>query len=291
MTRKFAPPPTKFGTAAPSAQAKTSASPHRGDVVPPPPTRFGPSASAQAKPMAPPRPTVGGTVQAMLPGTINTGNWPVGPFDQRDSEDIGLRMHGLNVGSGVAAGKLRSYRVGFKGHGHRPHFKDSRKNIETQSLKNRARLVKGGVKRIGALKAKETEVLGEVAAMKVMMHWPSMQGYEMVMPVSPGHGRGIDQFWMKGPAIAPAEYLIVEAKGPGAKLAPRQMTKAWVLDRLRRLVNGDTPLAVKNHAQAAINAINSNTRPPVVRGIVLTAKWDIPGETLTATKSKDVCYN
>lgn len=119
-----------------------------------------------------------------------------------------------------------------------------------------------------------------------------MLGYEMVMPSDPGHGRGIDQFWMKGPAANPTEYLIVEAKGPDAKLSAStgQMSKAWVTSRLQQLANGSAPADVKAHAARAYNAIIHNTAPKV-RGMVLTARWDLTKTKLKATKSQDVYYN
>lgn len=313
--RKFAPPPTKFGSPAAVAkvgQAKLGpgvATPRDGDGMigkyAPPPTKFGaPAAVAkvgQAKvgpgaavpqPPAGPRPPTGPACRVQPTMPVSAVQRSIGPFDKRADDEIGARFSFLPSAPGTSAGKLPAFKASFKGHHKRPHFGASKANIEKQSLKVRKSIVKGGVKKPGALKAKETEVLGELAALHVMMTWPSMLGYEMVMPADPGHGRGIDQLWRKGPANAPTEYLVVEAKGPGAKLSATtgQMSEAWVISRLQQLANGSAPQDVKAHAARAADAIQKKKKSPRVRGIVLRAKWDLANTKLTASKSHDKYY-
>lgn len=91
-----------------------------------------------------------------------------------------------------------------------------------------------------------TEATGEIAAAYAISRDPSYAGFVMQWGLGQHAGAGIDQIWKRvdGTSIT---YLIVEAKGPGQILrhdvfAPpgvgTQMSKAWIVDRLARMLKG-----------------------------------------------------
>jgi len=120
--------------------------------------------------------------------------------------------------------------------------------------------------------APRTEVVGEAVAMNVML---GKKGYKLAMPVAPGHGTGVDQVWYKGTYPgAVTEWLIVEAKGPNAKLSTSfeglvQMSKPWVVDRIKKMINSSD--ANKSAIATEIDTAITNGHPEV-KGLVITAK-------------------
>ena len=89
-------------------------------------------------------------------------------------------------------------------------------------------------RRIGAFKAKLTEVKGERAASAYMTKHFSKPPPPAQMELGFGPGPGFDQIWAKRDQNGNVlEYFIVEAKGPGAKLTDTstkgfQMTDRWI---------------------------------------------------------------
>lgn len=90
-----------------------------------------------------------------------------------------------------------------------------------------------------------TEATGEIAAAYAISQNPTYAGFVIQWGLGQHAGAGIDQIWKRcdGTSIT---YLIVEAKGPGQILrrdvfAPTgvgdQMSKAWIVDRLARMLN------------------------------------------------------
>ena len=91
-----------------------------------------------------------------------------------------------------------------------------------------------------------TEATGEIAAAFAISKHPTYSGFVMQWGLGQHAGAGIDQIWKRVDSSS-ITYLIVEAKGPGQILrhdtfAPpgvgTQMSKAWIVDRLARMLNG-----------------------------------------------------
>lgn len=118
-------------------------------------------------------------------------------------------------------------------------------------------------------KARITEATGEIAATQHMMEqYPS---YQLMWDFSPG--TGFDQVWYDAKADA---YMIVEAKGPGAKLSTGaikgdQMSTEWVKNTATEIIlsKKSSPDDIK-HAQRIIDAIDMKP-PPYVYGRVIEA--------------------
>ncbi|MBB1482157.1 hypothetical protein H5186_22335 [Pseudoalteromonas sp. SG41-2] len=97
--------------------------------------------------------------------------------------------------------------------------------------------------RIGAFKAKLTEVKGERAASAYMAKHFSKPPPPAKMELGFGPGPGVDQIWTKRDKNGNVlEYFIVEAKGPGAKLGKTskgftQMDDDWIKMNLKRMKN------------------------------------------------------
>ena len=95
--------------------------------------------------------------------------------------------------------------------------------------------------RIGAFKAKLTEVKGERAASAYMAKHFSKPPPPAKMELGFGPGPGIDQVWAKRDKDGNVlKYFIVEAKGPGAKLGKTskgftQMDDDWIEMNLERM--------------------------------------------------------
>lgn len=91
-----------------------------------------------------------------------------------------------------------------------------------------------------------TEATGEIAAAYAITRDPAYAGFVLQWGLGQHAGAGIDQIWKRADGSS-ITYLIVEAKGPGQILrqdvfAPPgvgvQMSKAWIVDRLARMLNG-----------------------------------------------------
>jgi hypothetical protein len=90
-----------------------------------------------------------------------------------------------------------------------------------------------------------TECVGEAAAAICLLTNAKFNGFQMQWGYDNHSGTGIDQIWKKGDAKQGYDYLIVEAKGPGASLNPgtwvppgfAQMEEGWVLNHLRSMQN------------------------------------------------------
>lgn len=127
---------------------------------------------------------------------------------------------------------------------------------------------------VGAHKAKLTEALGERAATQHMLDnfGPAAGDYKMLWGFS--SGIGIDQLWY---SESTNTYIIVEAKGPGAKLATNakkgpQMSKKWVNNSLTEVANSDNcDDSDHEHIKAMRKGIKQGP-PPQVQGLVLEAK-------------------
>ena len=96
-------------------------------------------------------------------------------------------------------------------------------------------------RRIGAFKAKLTEVKGERAASAYMAKHFSKPPPPAQMELGFGPGPGFDQVWAKRDKNGNVlEYFIVEAKGPGAKLTKGakkgdQMTEGWINNTIKNM--------------------------------------------------------
>jgi hypothetical protein len=124
---------------------------------------------------------------------------------------------------------------------------------------------------VGAHKAKITEAKGERAAADYMSE--NHPDADIVRGFEPG--TGFDQVWVKRDADGNiTEYMIVEAKGPGAKLSTNaqkgpQMSQQWVnntANEMRRSSNA----AASDLGRDIRNAIRRGP-PPRVTGIGLEA--------------------
>lgn len=96
-------------------------------------------------------------------------------------------------------------------------------------------------RKIGAYKAKLTEVKGERAASAYMEKHFAKPPPPAQMELGFGPGPGVDQIWAKRDENGKVlEYFIVEAKGPGAKLQETktkgmQMSNKWIENNLNRM--------------------------------------------------------
>ncbi|MCR6632316.1 MAG: hypothetical protein NVV74_20980 [Magnetospirillum sp.] len=300
-TRKFAPPPTKFGAPSP-AQAKAAISPSRVHV--PPPTRFAAPAAAQPKsptvwpghspvpppfgpaarpPVAPPRPG-NGTIQAMLPSFVTSGHKDVKPYNTIGPSDLGLRLFGLPGGGGSNAGTLPALRIelpNFQSRGDKIFIEESIKNIESQALTVTRDLQNGGKS-----KAKQTEVIGEAAGVSSLLSSGTLKGFEMLMSADPGHGAGVDGFLGKPDGKGGMEeYIVLEAKGPGAGLSKGQLEEDWIVTRLDRLSRSNVPSSTKKYALDALDGINKK-KIKKIGAVVVKAVWDAKNKRFTYRTTK-----
>jgi hypothetical protein len=133
---------------------------------------------------------------------------------------------------------------------------------------------------IPAHKAKVTEAKGEHEATLLMVqqysNQPGKSDFHLVWGFS--SGTGIDQLWATG-ETPPKQYIIVEAKGPGATLSTNaakgdQMSKQWVRSSLESV--GNSPSSTqddRDHAKRMLKGMDLGP-PPEVYGRVIEA---LPG--------------
>lgn len=97
-------------------------------------------------------------------------------------------------------------------------------------------------------------------------------GYEMVSGFAPG--TGYDQVYVKRNAAGEVtEYMVVEAKGPGAELSTKakkgpQMSQKWVKNSADEWAKSGNPVAKD------IQKAMKNGPPPKVRGMVVQSQPD-----------------
>ncbi len=122
---------------------------------------------------------------------------------------------------------------------------------------------------IGAHKAKLTEADGERAATKYMLaEEPSAELVRGFMV-----GDGFDQIWVRrGSRGEIIEYIIVEAKGPGAQLGETvnkgtQMSNEWVTKTARQLAQRGATPAERRLARDLVDALDSG-HPPVTGRVI-----------------------
>ena len=148
-----------------------------------------------------------------------------------------------------------------------------------------------------------TEAVGEAAAAMYMLE--NHPGYQMTWGAHVHAGTGIDQIWQYTHGNGIRDYLIVEAKGPGAALlfSPflptgyNQMNPGWVINHLYSMSqNGHAAgqdIVARKGLVFAVAHPNYNggsksyyglhhssahaTRPGRVSGIVVTAQWRADG--------------
>ena len=208
-----------------------------------------------------------------------------------DTTEVGMVIGALNTGAYGDAGKLVEVvqplpEPASKRKRDRTELEDSVKNIDRQSLDThkRAKLKKQSV---ATTKRRETEVIGETAALLKMVRQPNTH---LAFAVDPGHGAGIDQLYYKQTAAAkkPSEYTIVEAKGPGAKLTNnafsiKQMSPKWLKSRIAKLAKSGDPKR-RAWGKKLDTALKNGT--PKVYGMTVTARWNDKSGTLTTSQSK-----
>ncbi len=127
---------------------------------------------------------------------------------------------------------------------------------------------------IGSHKAKVTEARGEHEATLLMMqsYGPGAGDYALLWGFEAGIG--IDQLWYSVSADA---YIIVEAKGPGAKLSKGskkgdQMSPEWVANSLDEVKNNPAcDAADRRHIRRMEKAMRQGP-PPQVLGRVIEAR-------------------
>ena len=144
----------------------------------------------------------------------------------------------------------------------------------------------------GSVKAKQTEVIGEMVAMNYMMSLASIN-WQLAMAVTPGHGTGVDQIWVSYKKGKPHTYMIVEAKGPKAILAPGQMSYSWVVSRIGQLARSSDPnkKIVGIEVEKALLGVGDGIKVPYVKGRTITARKDIISGGFAAHASKISSYN
>lgn len=137
-------------------------------------------------------------------------------------------------------------------------------------------------KEMGGYKAQLTEVEGERAATKYMME--EEPGAELIQGFSAG--TGYDQVWVRrGSKGEVSEYIVVEAKGPGAKLGDAkggQMTDEWVTRTAQELARSADPLE-RRLGQSILQALEDGAPPVTGRlveadGVGGYLRHDLPGD-------------
>jgi hypothetical protein len=132
---------------------------------------------------------------------------------------------------------------------------------------------------VSAHKAKITEAKGEKEATLLMLkEYKKSKGKTADFQIqwTFSAGTGIDQLWHSG-ENPPQEYIIVEAKGPGATLSQNaakgpQMSKEWVTNSLDSVIaSKQSSQQDKDHAKRMLKAIY-NGPPPKVTGVVIEAQ-------------------
>ncbi|HFQ4837045.1 hypothetical protein [Vibrio vulnificus] len=130
-------------------------------------------------------------------------------------------------------------------------------------------------RKIGAFKAKLTEVKGERAASAYMETHFAKPPPPAQMELGFGQGPGVDQVWAKrdndGNVL---EYFIVEAKGPGAKLQETktngmQMSDGWIENNLKRMKNSKKYPERNQLGKDILKAIERDT--PKINKLVIEA--------------------
>jgi hypothetical protein len=133
-------------------------------------------------------------------------------------------------------------------------------------------------------------------------------GSGATMLVGFASGPGIDQLWLDP---AKKQYVVIEAKGPGAKLlvnkfavrgatggsALVQMSKPWVANRIPRLASSQPAVLATLLKKCGLQVVGGNlVKDPgiphptyTIRGLVVTTSWTTKG-TPTSSLSQDVVY-
>lgn len=168
----------------------------------------------------------------------------------------------------------------------RAHFDDVSHSLRTATMSTRI-----------------TEAVGEAAAAMYVLE--NHAGFQMTWGAHVHSGTGIDQIWRYDHVNGACDYLIVEAKGPGAGLlySPflppgyNQMDRGWVINHLHSMnQNGHAAgqdivakkglvfaVAHQNYGGATKSYYGLHhssahaTRPSRVFGIVVTAQWRADG--------------
>jgi len=197
-------------------------------------------------------------------------NWP----DLRDNEKLksneAPRADGGGAGSDAAGGKLADLQD--QGAARRTQsyddIADYKKKYEAKEQEARD---DGENRRAGGFKAKVTEAIGEDAATKYMQQ----QYPDFVMDQGFSPGTGFDQVYTKYDAAGnPVETMIVEAKGPGAKLSTEaakgpQMSQEWVENSVSDMTNSSDP-ATRALGQRLQKALDTGV-PPLTGKVIQAA--------------------
>jgi hypothetical protein len=111
-----------------------------------------------------------------------------------------------------------------------------------------------------------TEVKGERALTEhVLKHRP-----ELELALVFDAGQGFDQVWIRRENGRVVEFLVGEAKGPTAKLRPRQMTAEWIIESIAKMP--DIPLDHLPHGTANLkDALRQSVYQghPPIRGLIV----------------------
>ncbi|WP_231621093.1 contractile injection system protein, VgrG/Pvc8 family [Pseudoalteromonas sp. NZS71] len=159
------------------------------------------------------------------------------------------------------------------------HYKNLA-DYETAYKKKLAKAIndKDSSSRIGAFKAKLTEVKGERAASAYMAKHFSKPPPPAKMELGFGPGPGFDQVWAKRDKDGNVlEYFIVEAKGPGAKLTKGakkgdQMTDKWIDNTLASMKKSKKYQAQNQLGENLFDAIEDGD--PKISKLVIEAVED-----------------
>jgi hypothetical protein len=261
----------------------------------------------RASPAPPPTVARTGVLQrAQLPGgappNLWTGGYQISTWQQHQTaikggaDQIGLRLYELNPNP-VSAAKAQTLIIptpSIHNRDDQPHAILSIENLEQHVWTNTKRihghLSTGG--KISSDLAKQTESIGETAAYNgFAQKYPNFQ---LCFAIDPGHGTGIDQLWKKvNHDGTPNTFMVVEAKGPKAKLSKGQMSEAWVTAKLRLFSNSsDLTVAFDGDlAYLAIGLAGNGGNVPYVKGCVCTARWNTNSSALTYSVSHVRNYN
>jgi RHS repeat-associated protein len=208
-----------------------------------------------------------------------------------DTTEVGMVIGAVNPGAYGDPGKLVEVvqplpEPSSKRKRDRAEIEESVKNIDRQSLDtHKRRKVKKQSE--ATIKRRETEVVGETGAFLKMV---GQKDTHLAFAVDPGHGAGIDQLYYKQTAKAkqPSEYIVVEAKGPGAKLtnnafSVKQMSPKWLDTRIPKLSKSADPKR-KAWGKKLLAARKKGT--PKIYAMTVTTRWNDKTGKLATSQSK-----
>jgi hypothetical protein len=180
---------------------------------------------------------------------------------------------------------------------HLEAIEEHRQKYQHRLDQAKAKLAKGDASEKHAMpahRAKITEAIGdrETTLAVIQSYVKSVVGHDYELVRGFSAGTGIDQIWY---SKTKDEFLLVEAKGPGAGLSTdaakgNQMSKQWIRASLAEEINSShTSPADKANARRMRHAMDTQP-PPTVIGAVFMAKPGGGAERVTTVPDNGIYH-